>query len=111
MSRHVRRAVLAGLALLAGAGTAAADDTRVALVPGGPHPYFSAWEQAGKDACRDFKLAAADYKVPQKWELSTAEPAAREPGDPGLQRLPGLPGRPGRHASAPWPSWPTTARR
>lgn len=72
MSRHVRKAVLmAGLALLAGAGTAAADDTRVALVPGGPHPYFSAWEQAGKDAARDFKLAAADYKVPQKWELST----------------------------------------
>jgi ribose transport system substrate-binding protein len=48
----------------------AAEDTRVALVPGGPHPYFSAWEQAGADAARDFKLAAADYKVPQKWELS-----------------------------------------
>jgi ribose transport system substrate-binding protein len=48
----------------------AADDTRVALVPGGPHPYFAAWEQAGADAARDFKLAGADYKVPQKWELS-----------------------------------------
>ena len=24
--------------------------TKVALVPGGPHPYFAAWEQAGLDA-------------------------------------------------------------
>src|SRR5689334_12341445 len=48
----------------------AAEDTKIALVPGGPHPYFSAWEQAGKDATAAFKLGAADYKVPQKWELS-----------------------------------------
>jgi ribose transport system substrate-binding protein len=53
------------------AGAAWADpSTKVALVPGGPHPYFAAWEQAGKDAVRDFKLGAADYKVPPKWELS-----------------------------------------
>ncbi len=63
------------LAAVAGAATllanvAMADDTRVALVPGGPHPYFAAWEQAGKDAVKDFHLAAADYKVPDKWELS-----------------------------------------
>lgn len=44
--------------------------TRIALVPGGPHPYFAAWEKAGQDAARDFKLGAADYRVPQKWELS-----------------------------------------
>lgn len=62
---------VAGAILLAGSSAArAADDTKVALVPGGPHPYFAAWEQAGQDAVRDFKLAAADYKVPQKWELS-----------------------------------------
>jgi ribose transport system substrate-binding protein len=48
----------------------AADATRVALVPGGPHPYFAAWEQAGHDAMAAFKLGAADYRVPQKWELS-----------------------------------------
>jgi ribose transport system substrate-binding protein len=48
----------------------AADPTKVALVPGGPHPYFSAWEKAGQDAMKDFKLGAADYRVPQKWELS-----------------------------------------
>lgn len=43
--------------------------TKVALVPGGPHPYFAAWEQAGADAAKDFNLGSADYKVPQKWEL------------------------------------------
>jgi ribose transport system substrate-binding protein len=52
------------------APAAAADATKVALVPGGPHPYFSAWEKAGQDAMKDFKLGAADYRVPQKWELS-----------------------------------------
>ncbi len=56
--------------LIAATSAQAADATRVALVPGGPHPYFAAWEQAGKDAVRDFHLGAADYKVPQKWELS-----------------------------------------
>ena len=30
----------------------------------------AAWEQAGQDAQKDFHLAAADYKVPEKWELS-----------------------------------------
>lgn len=59
-----------GFALAAATLPAAADPSKIALVPGGPHPYFSAWEQAGKDAVRDFKLGAADYKVPQKWELS-----------------------------------------
>ena len=44
--------------------------TKVALVPGGPHPYFAAWEQAGKDAVKDFGLGAGDYRVPQKWELA-----------------------------------------
>lgn len=50
-------------------GAAAAESTKVALVPGGPHPYFAAWEQAGADAAKEFGLASADYKVPQKWEL------------------------------------------
>ena len=50
--------------------TAQADSSsRIALVPGGPHPYFAAWEQAGADATKEFGLGGADYKVPQKWEL------------------------------------------
>ena len=44
--------------------------TMVALVPGGPHPYFAAWEQAGADAMKEFTLGAADYRVPAKWELN-----------------------------------------
>ena len=64
-------AAISGAALCARAAPAfAADATKVALVPGGPHPYFAAWEKAGQDAMKDFKLAAGDYRVPQKWELS-----------------------------------------
>jgi ribose transport system substrate-binding protein len=59
----------ATLALTAGLAFAG-PDTKVALVPGGPHPYFAAWEQAGVDAVKDFKLGAGDYRVPQKWELA-----------------------------------------
>lgn len=69
---HVRSKLAGALALAAAAGLASAAlaDTRVALVPGGPHPYFGAWEQAAADAARDFGLAGADYRVPQQWELS-----------------------------------------
>jgi ribose transport system substrate-binding protein len=64
-------AVFAAGAMMAMASVAtAAESTKVALVPGGPHPYFAAWEKAGQDAMKDFKLGAADYRVPQKWELS-----------------------------------------
>lgn len=55
---------------MASAHAFAGSDTKVALVPGGPHPYFAAWEQAGADAVKDFGLGAGDYRVPQKWELS-----------------------------------------
>ena len=94
-TRQTIQALAAGcMAVAMLASTAMAEDpSRIALVPGGPHPYFSAWEQAGKDATRDFKLGAADYRVPQKWELSQQNAAAREPADPGLQRLPDLPRR------------------
>ena len=67
---RARETIIALAALLIGGAAQAAEDTKVALVPGGPHPYFSAWEKAGQDAAKDFKLGAADYKVPQKWELS-----------------------------------------
>ena len=49
---------------------AGSSDTKVALVPGGPHPYFAAWEQAGLDAVKDFGLGKADYRVPAEWDLS-----------------------------------------
>jgi ribose transport system substrate-binding protein len=68
LMRALPLAVVLGCTL--GVAAMAADDTKVALVPGGPHPYFAAWEQAGKDAAKEFGLAAADYKVPPAWELS-----------------------------------------
>ncbi|WP_245413997.1 sugar ABC transporter substrate-binding protein [Fulvimarina endophytica] len=67
-SSYFAAALIAGLSF--GTPSIAADDSRIALVPGGPHPYFGAWAQAGEDAARDFGLAGADYRVPQKWELS-----------------------------------------
>ncbi len=68
--KTAQRLLAAGFSLAIMPGLALADQsTRVALVPGGPHPYFAAWEQAGMDAASDFDLGAADYRVPQKWEL------------------------------------------
>jgi ribose transport system substrate-binding protein len=50
-----------------GAGT---ESAKIAIVAGGPHPYFASWPQAGSDATRDFHLRAADFKAPQSWSLS-----------------------------------------
>lgn len=47
----------------------AQSDTRVGLVPGGPHPYFAAWEDAAAAASADFGIDA-EYRVPTAWELS-----------------------------------------
>ena len=67
------------LALIFGAGlmiqpSAGAADVKVALVPGGPHPFFAPWEQEAADAKRDFKLADGEYKVPQEWKLCIHRP-------------------------------------
>ena len=97
MVRKLDSRVLGLLAGLALAGTAQASDTKVALVPGGPHPYFAAWEQAAADAKKEFGIARPTTRCRPKWELSPAERADREPGRPGLQRLPGVPRRRRRH--------------
>lgn len=69
-TRTSRATLLASALSLAAAGAAgAADDTRVALVPGGPHPYFAAWEDAAAAASKDFGVEA-EYKVPAAWEMS-----------------------------------------
>lgn len=69
-SRSIFRSlIVASIAVWSVSGAHAAADTKLALVPGGPHPYFGAWAQAGRDAARDFKLGAGEYKVPSKWEL------------------------------------------
>lgn len=60
-------AALLGTMALTRPGLAA--EVKVALVPGGPHPYFANWQQGAKDAVKDFGITAADYRVPAKWEL------------------------------------------
>lgn len=40
----------------------------VAIVPGGPHPYFDPMRQAIADAGRDFHLAKASFEVPTDWK-------------------------------------------
>lgn len=60
---------LALVGLVYGAGMSFAADVKLALVPRGPHPFFAPWEQAAADAKEAFGLAAAQYAVPQEWQL------------------------------------------
>jgi ribose transport system substrate-binding protein len=64
------RSLACGVALGLGAGLAAASDNKIALIPGGPHPYFAPWEQAAADAKKAFGIAAVDFKVPTDWKLN-----------------------------------------
>ncbi|HVX81322.1 MAG TPA: substrate-binding domain-containing protein [Devosiaceae bacterium] len=57
-------------ALLVGVTSGYASDNKIALIPGGPHPYFAPWEQAAADAKKDFGIAAVDFKVPTDWKLN-----------------------------------------
>lgn len=57
-------------ATLMGLAAAQASDNKIALIPGGPHPYFAPWEQAAADAKKDFGIAAVDFKVPAEWKLN-----------------------------------------
>jgi len=43
--------------------------TRVAVVPGGPHPYFAPMEGAIADAQADFGLGDSVFKSPTEWNL------------------------------------------
>ena len=62
--------VLAGLAAALVPVAASASDNKIALIPGGPHPYFAPWEQAAADAAKDFGIATVDFKVPTEWKLA-----------------------------------------
>lgn len=57
-------------ATLMGLAAAHASDNKIALIPGGPHPYFAPWEHAAADAKKDFGIAAVDFKVPAEWKLN-----------------------------------------
>lgn len=60
-------AIAATAILLATAGASA--QTKIAVVAGGPHPYFAQWGPATQDAARDFGVQG-DYRVPQAWDLN-----------------------------------------
>jgi len=49
-----------------------AADVKVAVVSGGPHPYFAPMEFGAADAKADFGLGGDDFKVPQDWNLNTS---------------------------------------
>ena len=44
-------------------------DTQVAVVPGGPHPYFAPMEGAIADAVAEFGLGERRWKSPTEWNL------------------------------------------
>jgi ribose transport system substrate-binding protein len=44
--------------------------TKVAVVPGGPHPYFAPMEGALADATAAFSLDQGVFKAPEKWDLN-----------------------------------------
>ena len=70
MQLHRHFAWVAAAALgLASVGIGLASENKIAVAPGGPHPYFAPWEQAAADAKKDFGIAAVDYKVPSDWKL------------------------------------------
>lgn len=57
----------------AGAGTGTAEladgsGTKVALVPGGAHPYFQPWKQAGAAAKKTLKLGDATFDETAEWD-------------------------------------------
>src|SRR5579863_10710633 len=64
---RIRWVLAAAFALLAGG--AQASNNKIALIPGGPHPYFAPWEQAAADAKKDFGIGDVEYKVPTDWKL------------------------------------------
>jgi ribose transport system substrate-binding protein len=66
VGRGILAACLTGPLALAPAN---ASDHRVALVPGGPHPYFAGWEPGLADAAKDFGIGKVEYQVPAEWKL------------------------------------------
>src|SRR5258708_19727779 len=49
-------------------GGPAKTNAAVAIVPGGPHPYFEPMRQAIVDAKADFSLTKGTFEVPTDWK-------------------------------------------
>lgn len=54
----------------AGAETGSGDlsSVKIALIPGGSHPYFQPWKTAGPEAATEFKLGGVDYNETSEWD-------------------------------------------
>ncbi|MCW3816000.1 sugar ABC transporter substrate-binding protein [Micromonospora sp. DR5-3] len=50
------------------AGRKTPEQMKVALVPGGSHPYFQPWKDAGAKAKADFKLGEVTYNETAGWD-------------------------------------------
>ena len=61
-------ALAGAIALVAGA--ARADDNKIAIVVGGPHPYYASMEVAAADVKKQFDIGEVDYRVPQAWDVA-----------------------------------------
>lgn len=49
-------------------GSGTLSDVRVALVPGGAHPYFQPWIAAGEKAAKDFGLGEVTFNETSEWD-------------------------------------------
>jgi len=49
----------------------ASTQVKLALVPGGPHPYFQVWKGAGQQAKTDFKLGGVTFNETSGWNQTT----------------------------------------
>ena len=58
----------AGSAPAGAAGGGDLADVRVALVPGGAHPYFQPWIDAGEKAAGDFGLGEVTFNETAEWD-------------------------------------------
>jgi len=62
---------LSACALMFAAHAAMADDTnKIAIVVGGPHPYFASMEGAAADVKKQLGIGEVDYRVPQQWDVA-----------------------------------------
>ena len=84
MSPLIRIGAVAAALVLAGAGIAGCSkkadtaggkstalkpaDVKIALVPGGAHPYFQPWKTAGAQAKTDFKLGDVTFNETSGWD-------------------------------------------
>jgi ribose transport system substrate-binding protein len=61
-------ATFSTVAALATTGALKPSQVKLALVPGGPHPYFQPWKAAGKKAKTAFKLGGETFNETAGWD-------------------------------------------